>query len=144
VRSTERRLGVHHHLLEFGLIALPPLLVAGHERFNGRLQQLRPDLIFGAAAQTYQAILFQRRQHHAKFARAHGRYDVSDLVDGQRVTAGRVTKAFDERGEVVVRRIPPGHEESLQATVASLEQQDAVSRLAVPAGSARLLVVDVE
>ena len=56
----------------------------------------------------------------------------------------RRTQTLDQRVKSSCCRIPPGHEESLQAAVASLEQQDAVRGLAVPAGSARLLVVDVE
>ena len=68
----------------------------------------------------------------------------SNVVGGHRLAVGRGTQTVEQRDEIVVRRIPPGHEESLQTAVAALEQQDAVRGLAVPAGSARFLVIDVE
>ena len=102
------------------------------------------ELVSGTATFADQAILFQRSQHHAKLARRDGRHGAPDRVDGHRVAPRRTPKALDQRQEVVVRRIPSGHEESLQPPVASLEQQDAVGGLAVAAGSTRLLVVDIE
>jgi hypothetical protein len=42
VRSTERRLGVHDHVFQLGLVSLPALFIGRHERFNGRGQQLWP------------------------------------------------------------------------------------------------------
>ena len=45
------------------------------------VRQLRSDLVFGTATFAHQAILFQRSQHHAKFARGYGRHGAADLVD---------------------------------------------------------------
>ena len=144
MRSTERRLRIHDHLFQLGLVSLPAFFVGGHERFDGRGEQLV------AAVRTWprdvrapgHPVSVQPTSREACSRRRKARRSGSRRRSSR--CCGRGAKALDQRHEVIVRRIPPGHEESLQAPVASLEQQDAVGGLAVAAGSARLLVVDVE
>src|SRR4029453_4741210 len=113
MRSTQRRLGVYDHLFQLGLVSLAALLVGGHEPFHGRGQQSGSWLVSGSATFAHQAILFQRRQHHANLAGGKGRYGGPDLVDAPCAATARGTETFDQSDELVVRRIPPGHEESL-------------------------------